>query len=796
MSAPAIPPGAPVPPVTSISGIAALGNTLTATLSSRYTATSFQWTRNGVSIPGAIASTYALVMADTAQVVACTAIGIGFAATSVSVAVSAPAFSAAPSVIGTPSVAAVTGYTSGVYAGTAPMTSIQQWMLGASTIAGSTGATYTPLSTDVGSALSVVQTVTNAGGFATRQSAGKTVSFLPQAANLVAKWSADDLIGLVADNGLVASWIDDVNNVAATQGTTASQPTFKLNRLGGMPSVTFPGTAQLSIGRPAALTTAIDSQTYSLLIVFRTLGSASVGNLFGATAGGDSFMYIADGSNIGRFQNAQAPYSALNTFTTIGATAAKPYTSGSGSGLERQYVNGGAVASITTAAPATGGNSFSIGSAADGALRVNAEIFDILVWSTTLSVKEMMQAEMWACNKYSQAYPWANIPAITVFDGDSITAGVGSTTATTNYPYITAQALGLSYGQWTNMGIGGITMANVDANAVSEIDTISLLTGKYINLPVFEYFNQRFVASNGDVNISRTFLANRKAVVTASGASKTRIVFGTSTSFGTVTGVVTASITGTMMALTGIVSGSVVIGSAISLGGAAPDGTTIVSLASGSGSTAVYNISASKTVASTSISLSTPAGTISDQAYAPYSDRANYDSYFDNLWATSKATSNIDSYVPIHLNSSIGVPGAFVANPSLSNDGVHPSSAGYIVLAPLMTAGINALPVVFDVASPSSGVNGVASSAFLLSMSKVATAGQSITLTATGGALVATASGATITGNGTASVTVTMPAGMFAFTFTYAAATAGAKTVTYTNAQGWANADVSSYTAS
>jgi hypothetical protein len=89
----------------------------------------------------------------------------------------APSFSAAPVVLGTPTVGVPVAYTSGTYSGTPTPTSSQQWLLDGANISGATGATYTPITGDIGaSRLSVRQTATNVAGSANSTSSAATVS--------------------------------------------------------------------------------------------------------------------------------------------------------------------------------------------------------------------------------------------------------------------------------------------------------------------------------------------------------------------------------------------------------------------------------------------------------------------------------------------------------------------------------------------------------------------------------------------------------------------------------------------
>lgn len=70
-----------------IGGTPGVGNTLTATLAEGYTATGYQWKRNGVDIAGATANTYVQQAADEGTTLTCAVSGITYTAGSVVVPV-------------------------------------------------------------------------------------------------------------------------------------------------------------------------------------------------------------------------------------------------------------------------------------------------------------------------------------------------------------------------------------------------------------------------------------------------------------------------------------------------------------------------------------------------------------------------------------------------------------------------------------------------------------------------------------------------------------------------------------
>lgn len=114
----------------------------------------------------------------------------------------APTFSAAPVVLGIPSVGTAASFLSGSYNGTAPLVDSYRWRIDGVDV-GSADTPYTPVTGDIGKSLSVRQTVTGPGGSASSTSTGQTVaeasSFVPSAKPVAGKayiggdiWWGDD----------------------------------------------------------------------------------------------------------------------------------------------------------------------------------------------------------------------------------------------------------------------------------------------------------------------------------------------------------------------------------------------------------------------------------------------------------------------------------------------------------------------------------------------------------------------------------------------------------------------------
>jgi hypothetical protein len=169
-----------VAPTVSPSGTQSTGTLITAsvgTWSGTATITyEYKWTRNGVEISGATASTYTIQLADDGTTIRVEVKGTNAYGTSAFVASSnsvsavnavAPSNTVAPVISGTAVVGQTLTSTTGTWTGTPTPTYSYQWKRGATNI-GTNSSTYTLVAADAGntSNITCVVTATNAGGSA------------------------------------------------------------------------------------------------------------------------------------------------------------------------------------------------------------------------------------------------------------------------------------------------------------------------------------------------------------------------------------------------------------------------------------------------------------------------------------------------------------------------------------------------------------------------------------------------------------------------------------------------------
>jgi hypothetical protein len=445
-----------------------------------------------------------------------------------------------------------------------------------------------------------------------RASGGLGPTPIPMLSNLVFKLSADSITGLANGANVPASaWVDSQNGIVADT-LSGTPPTFQTNQVGGKPSVRFGGNGNFSISAPGALKTAVDSQTYTVLIAAKTISGGGTGGfnaIFGASAGGNSFFFYSDTANAGRFDGngtpSTAPFAGTSFFSFGNVSNPAP----SVGPLELSMLNGTSYRSNSTSLAPASSSTFAIGArnGVNNDFQWNGDLFEVWVWNVALTPAQYMQAEMALCDKYSRPYPWASLSKMPVFFGDSISAGVGttpsgSTSAVTFQPsFLAAQTnLGLTYGQYQDLSHPGITMNQMTALAPTYVNPIATQIGKKIGVICWEWANQR----------DSTTAAGAAMLAALKAAANVQTVFGTSTS---------ASI------------------------------------------------------------------------YDPSADRATYDAAWDAIAAGSKT--NIDSYMPIHTDTHIGVDGSYASfSGTTGGDGLHLTNATYPFLAALMSTGFSALP--------------------------------------------------------------------------------------------------------
>lgn len=340
---------------------------------------------------------------------------------------------------------------------------------------------------------------------------------LPQAAAIVARWSAD-AIPPQGDGTPLAEWRDVVGGIAAKQTVAAARPRYRLGGAGGKPYVRFAGAQLLEAGPANVVATACQSGSNTALVVCRNVVATGFGFLFTASAS-TGYNLFANGTAAGLFAHGvqRVPHAAKD-LTTLCYTAGIPDPS-----IGRVFVNASCINHAGLVRSAAG-HSVGIGaSPGQDGLGADAELYEVIVWSRPLTAAEVMQAEIWVRDKYGAPVPWAGAP-FRVFHGDSLTAGQGSDLPLGNYPARVATLNGWRLGQWSNLGHTGISMSGMRAEAAVEIDPMVALCGASpVHLAAWEWFNQRGLDPAQAVAQTSGYFAERRA------AGVARLVLATST---------------------------------------------------------------------------------------------------------------------------------------------------------------------------------------------------------------------------------------------------------------------------
>jgi hypothetical protein len=237
----------------SIAGTPTYGQVLTAVASLTNTETpTYQWKRNGVAISGATGTTYTLVTADIGSTitVTATATGTNYQGTKDSAATTAVAkaiMTGSVSITGTPTYGQVLRAVPSL---TNTGTPTYQWNRNGVAISGATGTTYTLVSADIGTTITVTATATGANYQGTKESAP------PQG-------------GVITPKQLSIQILDLPSNKVYDGTTSATAPTFNLYGKVGSDDVRLTATA--AYDTPMA-------ENYKQISVFFSLDGADKDN--------------------------------------------------------------------------------------------------------------------------------------------------------------------------------------------------------------------------------------------------------------------------------------------------------------------------------------------------------------------------------------------------------------------------------------------------------------------------------------------------------------------------------------
>jgi hypothetical protein len=313
---------------------------------------------------------------------------------------------------------------------------------------------------------------------------------LPQQGSLVARWRASTLA--LADNAKVTSWVDSVNGAAATQATGAAQPTYKAAGFNGKPTVRFPGEATpqvLQVGRPTALVNALDGSSFTAIYIYANAGASTYGMIGGVYQGGGPIFMQANGSRAG-YSPGPGPYNVPYTGTGL-SILGHVQSLNATNPVDGFFLNGTRFSDGFGNVTSSGGN-VSIGGTFDNQANCafNGDLLEVLYYSGPLTPADMLRVVKYAHDAYGTpgVYPWTGA-TMNLMHGNSLTAGLGRLQAEFAWPYLAAQTMGLTFGQWSNLATSGISMVGLSNNAATVIDPIPAIVGVKTRLTIFEWYN-------------------------------------------------------------------------------------------------------------------------------------------------------------------------------------------------------------------------------------------------------------------------------------------------------------------
>lgn len=266
------------------------------------------------------------------------------------------------------------------------------------------------------------------------------------------------------DGNTVQQWNDrSSGGYNATQATAGSRPTYKTNIMNSQSVLRFAGAQNMVT---ASFLDASFNHSFTFFIVKdRPYGALKV------STGINHFVWF---SSI----NGNSPLVNMGNLTPSSLSITPAGTSTTANPFIQTFRYDGATATtrfngLSKSTSTTGNLGFSgsltIGSLSDPSFYYDGDIAEIIIYNTVLDDTQIGQVESYLMTKYGIV---SNMPSTTiplfVFDGDSLTAGNGSTGGL-NYPAQTQTQLGIT-GTYQNFGVGGQTVASMNSDAVTQID--------------------------------------------------------------------------------------------------------------------------------------------------------------------------------------------------------------------------------------------------------------------------------------------------------------------------------------
>jgi lysophospholipase L1-like esterase len=265
------------------------------------------------------------------------------------------------------------------------------------------------------------------------------------------------------DGDTVQQWNDlSVGGFNATQATAGNRPTYKTNIINGNPVLRFNGAHNMTT---ASFLDSSFNTSFTFFIVTSktdtTLKVSTSNSGISWYSGGTSNSIVANYLHLG----GQIVQAAIGTKLTTNPTIQAFRYNGSQSTI---WFDGVSKSESRTGTLQLSG-ALTVGSLSSNSFYYNGDIAEIIIYNSALDDTQVGQIESYLEVKYgiSDILPPTSIPLI-IFEGDSMTSGVGSTSGLT-YPNQTQTFLGFS-ATYQNLGIPSQSVVAMSTDASDQID--------------------------------------------------------------------------------------------------------------------------------------------------------------------------------------------------------------------------------------------------------------------------------------------------------------------------------------
>lgn len=331
----------------------------------------------------------------------------------------------------------------------------------------------------------------------------------------------------------VLCWADKSGNgLDATPAATGNGPALAENSGGGKMALAFPGTGKLTLGNPSAINFT-NASSYTIFVVFRPADTSGKVFVSKQPASGGGSNLLTSGINVSGHFERYTNFGSLDSYSTSGSNIAVyqyvPYYSSPWASTNSSQIASDATAEVSclnsniqymrylTAALAQNTSSpWGIGGwDGVGSYNFSGTMQAVLIYDRLLTQSEISLVNGYLAATYGVTVVQIPTSAHVVYDGNSITYGLGTSGADGPYPrkVYNLQTAGNKL-QFCNLGIGGRTTSMMINDGVARVDSqLSTAFAKNI-LVAWEISNELIGGTSpadGYANYASYCLARRNA---------------------------------------------------------------------------------------------------------------------------------------------------------------------------------------------------------------------------------------------------------------------------------------------